>query len=159
MPRLPHRSDQAWISSFQSEQMALLTCSHHSPAQVWLWLWPLSAQPQIQTYQVLQEHLAPSTSTAALGPVNQCKSMGAREVIPSSVFKRCVFFLSPCFAELVDYFLHLHSFELKLIPEAALLPDLGLSVSGFSMPSEGELAPFTTSSDNNDDSRGLNCTV
>lgn len=27
------------------------------------------------------------------------------------------------------------------------------------MPSEGELAPFTTSSDNNDDSRGLNCTV
>lgn len=84
--------------------------------------------------------------------------MGAGEVIPPSIFKRCVF-LSPYFAELVDYFLHLHSFESKLIPEAALLPEPGLTVSGFLIPSESELAPFTTSSDNNDDSRDLNCTV
>lgn len=34
---------------------------------------------QIQTYQVLQEHLAPSTCTAASGlTVNQCKPMGVR---------------------------------------------------------------------------------
>lgn len=61
--------------------------------------------------------------------------------------------------QLIDSFLHLHSLDLKLIPKAALLPDPGLSVSGISMPFEGELAPFTTSSENNVDSRDLNCAV
>lgn len=45
----------------------------------------LSAQPQIQTYQAPQEHLAPSTSTAASGLVNQCKSV-QEEIIPTLAF-------------------------------------------------------------------------
>lgn len=61
----------------------------------------------------------------------------------------------------LNLFPHLHSFELNLIPGAALFHrPCHLRLRLFSTPSEGELAPFpTTSSDNNDDSGGLNCTV
>lgn len=53
---------------------------------------PLCAQPQIQTHQALQDHLAPLTSTAASGLVNQCKCISARgSNFHSRDKERCVF--------------------------------------------------------------------
>lgn len=63
-----------------AHQLTSLTCPGVAAA------WPLSAQAQIQTYQVLQEHLAPSTSTAASGLGNQRKPMEDRRGNPISCF-------------------------------------------------------------------------
>lgn len=120
---------------------------------MWLWLGLCRLCHRIQTYQVLQEHLATSTFYSCLRPAKSVQTQsGKRKKFPPLFF---VFFLSPCFAELTLSCIYIH---LKW-NKAALLPDPGLSYAGVSIPYEGELALCAASSDNNDDSRGLNCTV
>ena len=117
--------------------MALLTCIHHSPVQVLAVAWSLFAQPQM--YQVIQVHLACSTSTAASGWWISANPWGQEEVIP--VFRRSDFY-SSFFAEHTDSSLYLHSFEVKLVPETCLWADHSLSRS-LSLSLSVSLSGFT----------------
>lgn len=96
--------------SFQSEQKALLICSHHSPVQVWLWLVcsatdsDISSTSRALSYLDLYSCLRAGESVQIRG--------GREEIIPPLAFFCCC--CCCCWARVDSFFLHLYSSELKL---------------------------------------------
>lgn len=123
--------------------------------------WPLSAQSQIQTYQVLWALSCLNIySCLRAGEYVQMHG-GQRKSFPLHILRdvSCFFSNLLCWTyEICSVFLVIWTSS-ELISEAATWLELSHCVSCSSMLAEGEVAPFTASSDNNDASRGLNCTV